>query len=82
MKGSARLVTGNLRASAHAVGGMPVRAWALPSGVSVSARPTDAVSLIKYLRVTPEQPQYLTWLVPQVGIDYHIESNTKWNIKK
>jgi hypothetical protein len=81
MKGSARLVTGSLRASAHAVGGMAVRAWALPSGVAVSARPTDAVSLLKYLRVMPEQPQGLVWLVPQYGIDYTIESNTNWNIK-
>lgn len=81
MKGSARLVTRRLRASAHAVGGMAVRAWAFPSGVAVSARPTDAVSLLKYLRVMPEQQQTLVWLVPQYGVDYTVESNTNWNIK-
>lgn len=60
---------------------MAVRAWAFPSGVAVSARPTDAVSLLKYLRVMPEQQQTLVWLVPQYGVDYTVESNTNWNIK-
>lgn len=81
MKGSARLATGSLRASAHAVVGTAVRAWALPSGVSISARQTDAVGLIKYLRVTPTEPQTLIWLVPQYGVDYHVESNQDWIIK-
>ena len=61
--------------------GVAVNAWALPSGVAASARPTDAVSLLKYLRVKPVDPQTLVWLVPQYGIDYTIESNTNWNIK-
>ena len=81
MKATARLITGSLRASAHVVGGIAAQAWALPFGVSVTARPTDDVSLMKYLRVTPVDPQTLVWLVPQVGIDYTIESNTNWNIK-
>lgn len=81
MKGTARLITGSLRASAHAVGGIAASAWAVPSGVSVSARQTDDVGLLKYLRVTPTEPQMLVWLVPQYGIDYTIESNTNWNIK-
>lgn len=81
MKATARLITGSLRASAHVVGGIAAKAWALPSGVSVTARPTDDVSLMKYLRVTPVDPQTLVWLVPQYGIDYTIESNTNWNIK-
>lgn len=45
------------------------------------AHTTEDVSIIKYLRVKPEQPQGLVWLVPQYGIDYTIESNTNWNIK-
>lgn len=81
MKASARLITGSLRAAAHVVSGIAVNAWAQPSGVSVTARPTDGVSLLKYLRVTPVEPQNLVWLVPQVGIDYTIESNMNWNIK-
>lgn len=35
--------------------------------------------LRKWLRVTPEEPQGITWLTP-TGIDYTIESNTDWNI--
>lgn len=81
MKAKARLITGSLRATAGIVGGIAAQAWAQPSGVSVTARPTDGVSLLKYLRVTPVEPQNLVWLVPQVGIDYTIESNTNWNIK-
>ena len=49
--------------------------------LSGSAYPTDEVNVLKYLRVMPEQPQELVWLVPQVGIDYTIESNTKWIVK-
>ena len=81
MKATARLITGNLCASAHAVGGIAASARTVPSGVSVSARQTDAVGLMKYLRVIPTEPQMLVWLVPQYGIDYTIESNTNWNIK-
>jgi len=81
MKATARLITGNLRATAQIVGGIAAQAFAQPSGVTASARTTDEVGLMKYLRVTPVEPQNLVWLVPQVGIDYTIESNTNWNIK-
>ena len=81
MKASARLITGNLRATAQIVGGIAAQAFAQPSGVTASARTTDEIGLMKYLRVTPVEPQNLVWLVPQVGIDYTIESNTNWNIK-
>lgn len=81
MKATARLITGNLRATAQIVGGIAAQAFAQPSGVTASARTTDEVGLMKYLRVTPIEPQNLVWLVPQVGIDYTIESNTNWNIK-
>lgn len=81
MKASARLITGSLRATAGIVGGIAAQAWAQPSGVSASGRMTEETNLMTYLRVSPVEPQQLVWLVPQVGIDYTIESNTDWNIK-
>ena len=81
MKAKARLITGSLRATAGIVGGIAAQAWAQPSGVSASGRMTDETNLKTYLRVSPVEPQQLIWLVPQVGIDYTIESNTDWNIK-
>lgn len=80
MKAKARLITGSLRAKARAIGGITAEAWAVASGVQAKAEPTDGVNLLKYLRVTPEHTQELVWLVPQVGIDYTVESNTNWNI--
>ena len=81
MKASARLITGSLRAAAHVVDGIAVNAWAQPSGVSASGRMTGETNLMTYLRVSPVEPQQLVWLVPQVGVNYTIESNTDWNIK-
>jgi hypothetical protein len=81
MKAKARLITGSLRATAGIVGGIAAQAWAQLSGVSASGRMTEDTNLMTYLRVSPVEPQQLVWLVPQVGIDYTIESNTDWNIK-
>ena len=81
MKAKARLITGSLRATAGIVGGIAAQAWAQPSGVSASGRMTEDTNLMTYLRVSPVDPQQLVWIVPQVGIDYTIESNTDWNIK-
>ena len=81
MKAKARLITGSLRATAGIVGGIAAQAWAQPSGVSASGRMTEETNLKTYLRVSPVEPQHLVWLVPQVGVDYTIESNTDWNIK-
>ena len=81
MKAKARLITGSLRATAGIVGGIAAQAWAQPSGVSASGRMTEEPNLKAYLRVSPVEPQQLVWLVPQVGVDYTIESNTDWNIK-
>jgi len=69
MNGTGRLITATVgRAKAAGiVGGSAIR--------------TRDRNLTTYLRVKPEQPQGLVWLVPQVGIDYTIESNTNWNIK-
>lgn len=81
MKARARLITCSLRATAGIVGGIAAQAWAQPSGVSANGRMTEETNLKTYLRVSPVEPQQLVWLVPQVGIDYTIESNTDWNIK-
>ena len=81
MKAKARLITGSLRATAGIVGGIAAQAWAQPSGVSAIGRMTEDTNLMTSLRVSPVEPQHLVWLVPQVGIDYTIESNTDWNIK-
>ena len=80
MKAKARLITGSLRATASIVGGIAAQAWAQPPGVSASGRMTEETNLKTYLRVSPVEPQQLVWLVPQVGVDYNIESNTDWNI--
>lgn len=80
MKAKARLITGSLRATAGIAGGIAAQAWAQPSGVSASGRITEETNLMTYLRVSPVEPQQLVWLVPQVGIDYTIESNKNWNI--
>ena len=81
MKATARLITGSLRATAGIADGIAAQAWAQPSGVSASGRMIEEANLTTYLRVSPVEPQNLVWLVPQVGIDYTIESNTDWNIK-
>lgn len=81
MRGAGRLITGSVRASARIVGQSPVSAWAVPSGIGISARATDKSSIMRYLRVTPTEPQTLIWLVPQYGVDYHVESNQDWIIK-
>jgi len=81
MKASGRLISGSLRAAARIVSGVAAEAWAHPSGIQMEAAQTEAVDIFKYLRVQPEQPQELVWLVPQVGIDYTIESNTNWIVK-
>ena len=48
-----------------------------------SASPTREAGLHHWMKVSPEQPQDIVWLVPQVGIDYDIETSTnlKWQIK-
>ena len=70
-----------MRAVATVTSGLAAAAITLPTGVSASGRMTDEAGLKIYLRVSPVEPQQLVWLVPQMGIDYTIESNTDWNIK-
>lgn len=90
MKGTGRLITATA-GRAKAAGMVAARAVAIGADMAVrtemigpvggKAERTRDRNLITYLRVKPEQPQGLVWLVPQVGIDYTIESNTNWNIK-
>ena len=81
MKAIARLITGSLRVTAGIADGIAAKALAQPSGVSVSGRMTEEANLMTYLRVSPVEPQKLVWLVPQYGVDYHVESNQDWIIK-
>ena len=70
-----------MKATARAIGSsVCARASAMPLGIRVHAGPTEMSGVTKYLRVQPDTPQQLVWLVPQYGIDYQVESNTNWNI--
>lgn len=59
---------------------MKARARAIPLSIRIHAAPTEIIAGVKYLRVQPETTQQLVWLVPQYGVDYQVESNTKWDI--
>lgn len=92
MKGSARLI-GNIGGRAYGIGSVTAKAVAF--GALTASRSmtfgtvkgigerTRETGLFHWIRVTPTEPQQLVWLVPQVGIDYHIETSTnlKWEIK-
>ena len=92
MKGSARLIgsiggraysIGNATAKAVAFGALTAsRAVALGMVKGAGERTRDT-GLWHWIQVTPTEPQHLVWLVPQVGIDYQIETSTnlKWEIK-
>lgn len=47
--------------------------------IKVSASITDK-SGIRYLKVLPQEPQVLMWMVPGEHIDYRIFTNLNWNI--
>ena len=92
MKGTGRLITatagrakaaGMVAARAVAIGADMAARTAMLGPVGGKAGRTREGGLLHYLRVLPEQPQGLVWLVPQVGIDYQIETSTdlKWAIK-
>lgn len=90
MKGTARIVS-RISGSARATAGVVARAFAFglpPKGVAVAMKPMDGsaerirdTGLRHWITVTPEAPQNLVWLVPQVGIDYAIETSTGLNWK-
>lgn len=72
-----------VRATATTTGGLKGMAYTVPVGIRPMAEPTDKRGLITWLKVTPEEPQELVWLTPQVGIDYYISTSSalKWQIK-
>ena len=92
MKGSARLI-GSIGGRAHGVGILTARAvtFGMPSSsravtmkpISGSGERTRDTGLWHWIQITPTEPQHLVWLVPQVGIDYQIETSTNlhWEIK-
>lgn len=41
----------------------------------------DILTVAKYLRVTPTEPQTLVWMVPGNEIVYSVKSNITWNIE-
>ena len=68
---------------ARSIGSPAADAYMLPTGLNGHANSTEHSGLVKYIYVTPTEPQHLVWLVPQVGIDYQIETSTNlhWEIK-
>lgn len=72
MRARAKTIRSSVRASAVAFGGL-----------RGCARAIDRVSIGRWLRVTPETPQQLVWLVPQYGIDYDVTTSGKfdWNLE-
>lgn len=92
MKGRARLI-GSISGRAYGIGISTAKAVAfgmLSSSRTVTMKPisgsgerTRDTGLWHWIQVTPTEPQHLVWLVPQVGIDYTIETSTNlhWEIK-
>jgi len=93
MKGSAHII-GSISGRGSAIGDVTTKAVspiALPVGgraevlsmIVGNGERTQDTGIRHFLYVSPEQPQNLVWLVPQVGIDYTIETSTnlKWQIK-
>lgn len=69
-----------MNAKAHIITGIGRATATLLTRTAATAAMTEATGLRRYLRVTPQEPQTLLWLVPQVGIDYQVESNAKWRV--
>ena len=92
MKGSARLIgsiggraysIGNATAKAVAFGALTASRAVVMGVIGGAGAQTKEQGLYHWMNVSPEQPQNIVWLVPQVGIDYTIETSTnlKWQIK-
>lgn len=92
MKGSARLISningraysiGNATAKAVAFGALSASRAVALGMVKGAGERTRETGLFHWIQVTPTEPQHLVWLVPQVGIDYQIETSTDlhWEIK-
>mgnify|MGYP006874649408 FL=1 len=93
MKGQAYIVISSTKGTGSLVSGISGKALAFDfvKGGGRNAMPpskgegerTRESGLMHWLNVTPTEPQNLVWLVPQVGIDYQIDTSTnlKWQIK-
>lgn len=83
MKAIAKVIRGSVKARATTTNRMLAVAYAMPQGIQSRAETTEQTGLLRFLHVTPEEPQQLVWLVPQYGIDYTVTTsrNLKWQIK-
>lgn len=83
MKAIAKVIRGSVSARATTTNRMLAAAYALPQGIQSKAETTDQTGLLRFMRVTPEDPQQLVWLVPQYGVDYTVTAsrNLEWQIK-
>ena len=93
MNGHARIVGSVARGSCYRVGSITASAVAFgrvtASGMSglkemtADGSRTQEAGLLHWLNVTPTAEQHLVWIVPQVGIDYEIDTSTglEWSIK-
>ena len=83
MKATATVIRGSVRAHATATGSLIVDCYTLPSGIRSKAEPTEEGGLLRFLRVAPEEPQQLVWLVPQYGVDYTVTTSNgvEWVIR-
>ena len=82
MNGQARIVGSVARGSGYRVGSVTASAVAF-GRVTASGTSGQEAGLRHWLNVTPTEEQHLVWLVPQMGIDYEIETSTglEWSIK-
>ena len=65
------------------VGRLRGRGCAVPhlAGHAHETADVDILTVAKYLRVTPTEPQTLVWMVPGNEIVYSVKSNITWNIE-
>ncbi len=70
MKATARLIKTIVRNTARVVGRIS----------TATAAMTDIGGLRKFLHVWPTKPQEVTWVRFEDTVEYHVESNTNWNI--
>ena len=74
---------GSITAKAVAFGMMTASGLSALKTMNVSGVRTQKAGLLHWINVSPTEPQQLVWLIPQIGIDYQIETSTglKWQIK-
>lgn len=68
---------GGINADVSRLGGIDASASRL-GGISVGVSLLCEVDVSKYLRVTPEEIQWITITTP---VEYNVWSNTNWNVQ-